>query len=54
MNLAEAASAIVCTSKPRLIVCVNRDGLSRPLNDSEQRELDELLGRERSSGSEVH
>jgi hypothetical protein len=42
------ATVLAARSEPGLTVCVNQDGLSRALNDAEQREVDERVRELRS------
>jgi hypothetical protein len=37
------ATVLASRSEPGLMVCVNQDGLSRPLNDAEHREVHERV-----------
>jgi hypothetical protein len=46
-TLDRIAAALALRSESGPTVCVNQDGLSRSLNDAEQRELDELCARSR-------
>lgn len=47
-TLDSIAKALASRSEARLTVCVNQDGMSRPLNDAEQHELNERVRELRS------
>jgi hypothetical protein len=42
-TLDSIAATLASTRDSKLTVCVNQDGLTRPLNEVEQRELDERV-----------
>jgi len=42
-TLDSIAVTLVSRRHSKLTVCVNQDGLTRPLNDAEQRELDDRV-----------
>jgi len=52
-TLDSIATALSSRPERGLTVCVNQDGLSRALNDAEQREVDERVRELRSLAGEV-
>jgi hypothetical protein len=51
-TLESIAATLTSRRDRKLAVCVNQDGLTRPLNDVAQRELDERVGELRALAGE--